>query len=91
MDEDSELIGDYLLDSLDDLRAGLIELHDNIIASGVSRTVGLRDHRGKGCGYYVKSLAFFLQRDYNTLRELVHKADLLFQECERQSEEKHGK
>lgn len=81
--EDSlSMLGDELLDNLDKLRARLAEAHDRIKVSGVSRTIGLRDHKGKSCGYYLKSLAHFLRTDYNDLKTLVSDLDELFKKCE---------
>lgn len=80
--KNTDLVGQDLLNCLAELDDMLWSLHLRLAQSGVARTHGLREWKGEQCGYFVKSLALFLQKDYNDIKELVQKTESLFSAVE---------
>jgi hypothetical protein len=74
--------GDELIDLLDDLRVNLNQLVQKCNDSGIERTKGLRDVMGEDCVYYKKSLALFIQKDYDELKNLVEACNKKFNQIE---------
>ena len=87
---ESELLpGERLILKLKELRTTFEKLITRIDESGVERTAGLLDWKGRSCGYYWKSLELFLKLDYAEVRDLVMEAAKLIEECEKENEEEN--
>lgn len=62
---------DELIKDLEHTRVLLNKLCDRLNSSGVERTFHLRRILGADCTNYRKSMAFFVDDDYEELRELI--------------------
>lgn len=80
------LPGEKLVDNLDQLRLFLEQFIVKLEESGVKRTQGLYEWKGRECAYYWKSLDLFLRQDYTTLRDMILQASDLIKECEKDVE-----
>lgn len=78
MPSEESLRGEQLLDTLEYLRKALNN-------SGVERTVGLKESMGSNCPFYWKSMALFVQRDYDIVKRLVLEAAKLLGQTEEEN------
>ena len=49
--------------------------------------MGLREHRGRDCAWYMKSLSHFIRQDFRDLHKLIDECNQLFLECEAEDEQ----
>jgi len=63
--------GDELVRDLEKTRVLLHKLCDRLDKSGVERTFHLRRILGANCYNYRKSMSFFIDEDFEELREMV--------------------
>lgn len=86
-DQDELLPGEQLVGKLEELRLFLQNFIVRLDDSGVRRTAGLLEWKGRTCGYYWKSLDLFLRADYQDLKTLILEAADLIKQCEEQDVE----
>lgn len=70
---DHELITD-----LEKLRTFLNKLTSELNSSGVERTAHFLNYVGTDCAYFKKSIEFFLEEDYDKLRDTIRDLADLF-------------
>lgn len=88
---ESELLpGERLVLKLEELRIAFEKLVGRLDESGVKRTAGLMEWKGRSCGYYWKSLELFLKLDYSEVRNLILEAAELIKECEAENDEEEN-
>lgn len=84
MSSESPLLpGEQLIDELQRLMDRLDKL-----APVFSRTIGLREARGRDCPFYRKSLELFLRLDYMEVSSMIKSVNTLIGEIENGKEDK---